>query len=58
MKGGLHMNKARRSFISYMSILGFAGVSGMSLQAYSFAPIGESLGHTRFDAEFDPEGWL
>jgi len=52
------MNKSRRNFISYMSILGFAGVSGMSLQAYSFAPIGESLGHTRFDSEFDPDGWL
>ncbi len=51
------MNKSRRNFIGYMSILGFAGVSGMSLQAATYTPI-ESIGHTRFDAEFDPEGWL
>ena len=51
------MNKSRRNFISYMSILGIAGASGISLQAHTFNPV-ESLGHTRFDVEFDPEGWL
>lgn len=51
------MNISRRSFISYMSILGIVGVSGISLQAHTFAPA-ESMGHTKFDAAFDPEGWL
>lgn len=52
------MHKARRNFIQYMSILGFTSFSGISLQAYSFVPVGESLGHTRFDGDFDPDGWL
>ncbi len=41
-----------------MSILGIAGASGISLQAHTFAPAKESIGDTRFDAQFDPEGWL
>ena len=51
------MNKSRRNFISYISILGIVGVSGISLPANTFA-YEESMGHTKFDAEFDPEGWL
>ena len=50
-------DKARRNFISYASILGFAGFTGISLQAKAIAPL-QSMGHTKFDAAFDPEGWL
>jgi hypothetical protein len=50
-------DKARRNFITYMSILGFAGFTGVSLQASTLSTT-ESIGHTRLDASFDPEGWL
>ena len=55
------MDKSRRNFIGYMSILGVVGLSGLPVYAKpagntSFTPIDDGI--DRSDASFDPDGWL
>ncbi len=54
------MDKSRRKFISYISILGIVGMSGLSLQAMEFnADEGVYVDHSHLDDDaFDPDGWL
>ncbi len=54
------MNKSRRNFIGYMSVLGVVGFSGLPLEARAtkdtvFMPID---GIDRSNNAFDPDGWL
>jgi hypothetical protein len=55
------MNKSRRNFMGYMSVLGIIGFSGLPLQAKpiensSFTPVGTGIDLS--DDAFDPDGWL
>ena len=53
------IDRARRNFIHYLSILGIVGVSGISLQAQPLS-IRENndINIHPLDSEFDPDGWL
>jgi riboflavin synthase alpha subunit len=51
------INRARRNFMSYLSIMGFIGMSGISLQAQPLT-INEEINIHPLDSEFDPDGWL
>jgi hypothetical protein len=51
------IDRARRSFMSYLSIMGFVGISGISLQAQPL-PIDDTINIHPLDSEFDPDGWL
>ncbi len=53
------MNVYRRKFMQYLSILGFAGFTGVSLQAQSLKSIEEpEVVEGYNDDLFDPDGWL
>jgi hypothetical protein len=53
------MQKSRRNFMGYMSILTIAGFSGMSLQASSFSYADNASIVEHHDIHtFDPDGWL
>jgi hypothetical protein len=53
------MNIYRRKFMQYMSILGFVGLSGVSLQAQSVNSREDFSDVEGFnDHVFDPDGWL
>ena len=54
------MDKSRRNFIGYMSVLGVVGFSGVPLQAKPakevfFTPV-DTIDLS--DDAFDPDGWL
>ena len=53
------MNVYRRKFMQYMSILGFVGLSGVSLQAQSVNSVEDLTEVEGYnDHLFDPDGWL
>lgn len=53
------MDKARRMFMGYISILGIVGFSGISLQAQPLhVGVDEGVCEGYRDSEFDPDGWL
>ncbi len=49
-------DKARRDFMTYLSILGVVGVTGITLEAKESEF--EGIGDTNMDPFFDPDGWL
>ncbi len=52
------MNRARRNFIRYVSVMGIISISGLSLHAMDFDE-GVYVDHSLLDDDaFDPDGWL
>jgi ABC-type Fe3+-siderophore transport system permease subunit len=53
------MQKSRRNFMTYMSILGISSFAGFSLTASTQQASPISLSTSQIDNDaFDPDGWL
>lgn len=52
------MQTSRRTFIKWISVLGFLPFAGISLLAQPVHISYEALGDTHMDDFFDPDGWL
>ena len=52
------MQKARRNFLKYTSIMGLISLANISLFGKTFHLQTEEIGSTHMDEYFDPENWL